>query len=101
MRARFLVPMLAVAALPTGALAQGATVGVGVTTEVPSGVVTYVEREDVPSVTVREHVVVGEALPSTVELRAIPEYKEYRYAVVNKKRVIVEPSTRKVIKIID
>jgi len=28
-------------------------------------------------------------------------YSEYRYAVVNDRRVIVEPRTRKIIKIID
>jgi hypothetical protein len=44
---------------------------------------------------------VGEPLPETVELRAVPNYTEYRYAVVNDRRVIVEPRTRKIIKIID
>ena len=33
--------------------------------------------------------------------RPVPNYTEYRYAVVNDRRVIVEPRTRKVIKIID
>ena len=54
-----------------------------------------------PSVTVRERVVVGEPLPEAVELRPVPSHTEYRYAVVNDRRVIVEPRTRKVIKIID
>jgi hypothetical protein len=31
----------------------------------------------------------------------VPQHTEYRYAVVNDRRVIVEPRTRKVIKIID
>jgi hypothetical protein len=52
-------------------------------------------------VTLRERVVVGEPLPPTVELRTVPSHTEYRYAVVNDRRVIVEPRTRKVIKIID
>lgn len=104
MRVRFLATLLAAAAFtPAVALAQGVSVGgtVGVATELPAGVITYVEREDVPSVAVEERVVVGEALPASVELRAIPEYREYRYAVVNNQRVIVEPRTRKVIRIID
>jgi hypothetical protein len=50
---------------------------------------------------VRERVVVGEPLPATVELRPVPNYTQYRYAVVNDRRVIVEPRTRKIIKIID
>ena len=129
MRIRFLVTVLAATALaPAAALAQnnavggavggaivgggvggpvGAVVGAGVggtvgaATQPPEGVITYVERDTAPSVVVKERVVVGEPLPATVELRTIPEYKEYRYAVVNNQRVIVEPRTRKVIKIIE
>jgi hypothetical protein len=129
MRTRFLLALLAAGAMaPTAALAQnavggavtgaavgaavggpiGAVVGAGVGGTVgaaipppPAPVVTYVEREDVPSVAVEEHVVVGQPLPATVELHTIPKYKQYSYAVVNHQRVIVEPRTRKVIKIID
>jgi Protein of unknown function (DUF1236) len=35
------------------------------------------------------------------ELRPVPRYSEYRHAVFNDRRVIVEPRTRKIIKIID
>jgi Protein of unknown function (DUF1236) len=45
--------------------------------------------------------VVGEPLPPSVELRVVPNHTEYRYAVVNDQRVIVEPRTRKVIRVID
>lgn len=87
---------------PVGAIVGG-TVGaaVGAAVEIPNAVITSVTAERVPSVTVRERVVVGEPLPPTVELRTVPRYTEYRYAVVNDHRVIVEPRTRKVIKIID
>ena len=45
---------------------------------------------------------VGEPLPPTVELRTVPSHSEYNsYAVVNDRRVIVEPRTRKIVKIID
>lgn len=128
MKLRFALTLLAATAMaPAVAFAQGSTVGgavggaavggvvggpvgavvgagvggaVGAAAEPPAGVVTYVERERAPSVTVRERVVVGEPLPATVELRTIPEHTEYRYAVVNNQRVIVEPKSRKVIKII-
>jgi hypothetical protein len=50
---------------------------------------------------VQERVVVGEPPPPTVELRTVPRYTEYRYAVVNDQRVIVDPRTRRVIRIID
>jgi hypothetical protein len=77
----------------------GAAVGAGL--EIPNAVITSIQDERAPSVTVRERVVVGEPLPETVELRPVPRYNEYRYAVVNDRRVIVEPRTRKIIKIID
>ena len=77
----------------------GAAVGAGL--EIPNAVITSIQGERAPSVTVRERVVVGEPLPPTVELRPVPRYSEYRYAVVNDRRVLVEPRTRKIIKIID
>ncbi|MEH2568572.1 DUF1236 domain-containing protein [Bradyrhizobium sp. AZCC 2289] len=76
----------------------GAAVGAGL--EIPNAVFSAIPRGE-PSVVVRERVVVGEPLPPTVELRTVPSHTEYRYAVVNDRRVIVEPRTRKVIKIID
>jgi len=87
---------------PVGAVV-GAGVGgaIGNAAEPPSEVVTYVQRERVPSVAVRERVVIGEPLPSSVELRTVPQHSEYSYAVVNNQRVIVEPRSRKVIKVIE
>lgn len=129
MRTRYLLALLAATAIaPSAAYAQGNTVGgaiggaaiggvvggpvgavvgagvggtVGAATEPPEGVVTYVERERVPSVTVREHVVVGEPLPQTVVIHKVPQHEHYAYAVVNHQRVIVDPDSRKVIKIIE
>lgn len=82
--------------------AVGGTVGaaVGLGLEIPNAVLNGIPRGE-PSVVVRERVVVGEPLPETVVLRPVPSHAEYRYAVVNERRVIVEPRTRKVIKIID
>jgi hypothetical protein len=90
------------AAGPVGEIVGG-TVGaaVGAAVEIPNAVITSIQGERAPSVTVRERVVVGEPLPPTVELRPVPNYTEYRYAVVNDRRVIVEPRTRKIVKIID
>jgi Protein of unknown function (DUF1236) len=75
----------------------GAAVGLGL--EIPAAVIGAVPRDR--SVVVRERVVVGEPLPPTVELRTVPSHTEYRYAVVNDRRVIVEPRTRRVLRIID
>jgi hypothetical protein len=87
---------------PVGQIVGG-TVGaaVGAAVEIPNAVITSIEAERAPSVVVRERVVVGEPLPPSVELRTVPSHTEYRYAVVNDRRVIVEPRTRKIIKIID
>ena len=87
---------------PIGAMVGG-TVGaaVGAGLEIPNAVITSIEGERAPSVVVRERVVVGEPLPPEVELRPVPRYTEYRYAVVNNRRVIVDPQTRRVIKIIE
>ena len=67
----------------------------------PDEVVTYVQRERVPSVRVESEVRVGSTLPGTVELRTIPRHDTYGYAVVNERRVIVEPRTRRVIRIVE
>jgi Protein of unknown function (DUF1236) len=87
---------------PVGAMVGG-TVGaaVGAGLEIPNAVITSVQGERAPSVVVRERVIVGEPLPAEVELRPVPHYTQYEYAVVNDRRVIVEPRTRKVIKIIE
>jgi hypothetical protein len=127
MKFRLVLLTAAVAALPTLANAQsttaqgardgaaaggqilgapgaivGGTVGaaVGAAAEIPHAFITSVERANAPSVVVRERVVVGERLPSTVQLRSVPEYPNYRYAVVNDQRVIVEPRSRKIIHIV-
>ena len=87
---------------PIGAMVGG-TVGaaVGAGLEIPNAVITSVQGERAPSVVVRERVVVGEPLPPEVQLRPVPHYTQYDYAVVNDRRVIVEPRTRRVIKIIE
>jgi hypothetical protein len=87
---------------PVGAMVGG-TVGaaVGAGLEIPNAVITSVQGERQPSVVVRERVIVGEPLPAEVELRPVPHYTQYDYAVVNDRRVIVEPRTRRVIKIIE
>ena len=42
----------------------------------------------------------GEPLPETVVIHRVPHHERYAYAVVNHERVIFEPESRKVIKII-
>ncbi|WP_075216411.1 DUF1236 domain-containing protein [Mongoliimonas terrestris] len=61
----------------------------------------YVVQQQVPSVQLQEQVVVGQPLPQTVELYEVPQYTQYRYAIVNGQRVIVEPQTRQIIQVVE
>lgn len=87
---------------PVGAVV-GAGVGgtVGAVAEPPAEVITYVERDTAPSVTVRERIVVGEPVPATVQLRPVPQHTQFRYAYINNSRVIVDSKSGKVVKIIN
>jgi hypothetical protein len=86
---------------PLGAAIGGVVGGaIGVIEPPPPPVVTYVERERIPSVLVHERVTIGEPLPQTVIIHKVPQHEDYAYAIVNNERVIVDPSSRKVIKII-
>ena len=69
----------------------------------PQKVVTYVQEQPLPpsEAVVQDRIVVGQALPETVVVTPVPEDPAYAYAVVNHERVIVQPKTRKVVKIIE
>ncbi|WP_028749111.1 DUF1236 domain-containing protein [Rhizobium mesoamericanum] len=67
---------------------------------VPGEVRTYVTEQDVPSVAYDGDVVVGTELPSSVEVHTIPSNDTYAYTVINKKRVIVDPHTHRVVEIV-
>ncbi len=92
---------------PVGAVvggAIGAVVGGSLAPQEQVAVRQYVVRQNVPSVRVQEQVVVGQPLPATVELRAIPAdvgvQTQYRYSVVNDQTVLVDPQTRQVVQIL-
>ena len=86
---------------PALAAAQTTTVIETTGAAPPDEVVTYAQRERIPSVRVPGDIAVGFAVPDTVELRTIPRHDTYNYAIVNDRRVIVEPRTRRVIRVID
>jgi hypothetical protein len=69
----------------------------------PRKVVTYVEQQPIPAdaVVVEETIAVGKPLPKTVVLTPVPEDPAYAYAVVNKKRVVVDPKTYTVVQIVN
>jgi hypothetical protein len=66
----------------------------------------YVIREHIPSSNFGEAITVGAVLPPAgVTLYTIPREfgvsPEYRYAVVNQKVVLVDPTTREIVDVID
>jgi Protein of unknown function (DUF1236) len=81
----------------------GGTVGLatGLAEGVTDDVVGAVRVAPAPNVVIEEHVAVGEPLPPRVRLYTVPRYARYRYAVVNDERVIVDPRTRRVIRVIE
>jgi hypothetical protein len=89
---------------PVGAVVGGVlgvTAGAAINPP-PREVVTYVEEQPVPQerIVVQERVRVGATLPETVVIERVPNNDRYAYAFVNDQRVIVEPRSRKIIKIV-
>ncbi len=68
----------------------------------PPTVIEYVEAQPLPAepVVVQQEIVVGKPLPETVVVTPIPDDTRYAYAVVNEKRVIVEPKSRTVVQVV-
>ena len=67
---------------------------------VPDTVTTYVTEQPMDETTVDADVTIGSTLPDKVVIKKVPDNDDFAYAVVNKQRVIVEPRTRKIIKIV-
>ena len=83
------------AALTVPAFAQDVVV-------VPDPVTTWVTEQPMDGdVALEGSVVVGDTLPDKVVIKNVQDHDDFGYAVVNKKRYIVQPNTRKVVKIID
>src|SRR3954470_19113741 len=72
-----------------------------ITPEQDTVVREYVKKQPLASVKVPGvELNVGTALPDTVELHEIPNVK-YRYVMVDNHTVLVDPGTRKIVKVYD
>lgn len=71
------------------------------TTTVPDEVRTYIVGQEAESLTLEGELVVGEVLPETIVVSPIPDNTEYGYAIVNDRRVVLDPQTRTVIEVYD
>ena len=86
------------------AIAQSVTVEIG--PQERTRIKEYVVKEKVSPVRVQERVTVGAVLPADVELRTVPadwgpSVSKYRYIYSGDNVVLVEPSSRRVVQIID
>lgn len=72
------------------------TLKVGSIVEPPTEVRTYVTTNKIEPIYLQGEVVVGATLPMTTTVYEVPRY-EYRYAVVNGRTVLVEPSTNRIV----
>ena len=83
--------------------APGAIVGgaVGEAVELPGDILGFVTGHPRHYDRVREDIVVGQPLPRRVHVYEIPRHRDYEYAYVNDRRVIVEPRTRKVVRVVE
>jgi Protein of unknown function (DUF1236) len=113
---RTLLAGIAVLALAAPAFAQSTTVTTGVAPSVGASVTIapeqrtrikqYVVEKKVKPITVQERVTVGATLPADVELVAVPndwgpDLAHYRYVYSDNHVVLVEPSSRRVVQVID
>jgi hypothetical protein len=87
---------------PVGA-AVGGTVGaaVGLGLEIPNAVIGAITGANRPSVAYDRQIVVGEPLPSQVQIYEVPGHADYRYAHINNKRYVVEARSRRVVRVIE
>jgi hypothetical protein len=46
-------------------------------------------------------VVVGQALPQTVTVYPVPQYQQYDYTIINNHRVIIDPHTRRIVRVVE
>lgn len=98
-------------AAPAFAQSTGVTTGTGMATITiepaqRTRIKQYVTEHKVKPVTIKERVTVGATLPADVELVAVPsdwgpELSRYRYVYVGDDIVLVEPSSRRVVQVIE
>ncbi len=83
-----------------GGIGAAAAQDVIVTPEQQTVIKEYVHKKPLASINVLgAELSIGSTLPDTVELHEIPDV-QYRYVVVNDHTVVVDPSTRKIVEVI-
>ena len=112
---RIVVAAAALAALSSVAFAQSTTVTtttgaanaqVTIAPDQRTKIKSYITSQNIKPVTVKEKVVIGATLPADVTLTAVPadwgpEMVKYRYIYVDNHVALVDPSSRRVVTVID
>ena len=88
------------------AFAQAVSATIDLAPEQRTRIKEYVVKEKVRPVTVKERISVGATLPGSVTLSAVPadwgpSVSKYRYVYSDNRVYFVEPSSRKVLHVID
>jgi Protein of unknown function (DUF1236) len=83
---------------PVGGVVGG-TVGAAV--ELPGDVLGFITGHPRTYDRVDEEIVVDRPLPRSVHVYEIPRHREYVYAYVNDRRVLVDARTRRIVRIVE
>ena len=103
---RYAIAVATALSVALGAQALAQNVAVEVAPDQRTIIKEYVVKEKVRPVTVKEKVAVGVTLPTGVELLSVPTtwgpaVSKYRYVYNDNRVVLVEPSSRRVVQIIE
>ena len=103
---RALIAGIAASALWFSGQAIAQSVSVEINPEQRTKIKQYVVKQKVKPVTVQEKIAIGATLPATVQLQSVPadwgpSVTKYRYVYSDNHIYFVEPSSRRVVHVID
>ena len=103
---RYVLSTATALAIAFGAQAVAQSVTVEIAPDQRTRIKEYVVKEKVRPSVMKERVIVGATLPADVELQSVPSdwgpsVTKYRYVYHDNHVVLVEPSSRRVVQIID
>ena len=109
MAGTIIVPVAAQAQSDTVGIVRGGTVVIddsaGISVDQRPAFREYIVREQVPTYTIPDRVIVGGVLPeSGITTYDVPQTfgaTPYRYTVVNGQTVLVEPRTRRIVQVVE
>ena len=92
--------------MATGQIVSAQTATVEISPQQRTQIKEYVVKEKVKPVTLKERVALGATLPADVELAPVPQtwgpsVSKYRYVYSDNHVMLVEPSSRKVVQVIE